>query len=50
MLYNFDRCHGSDSTGAPPSLPHSRQWGYYLSGVLGLVLVLLVIMALSGRL
>lgn len=36
--------------GALPSWPHSRSWGYGPSGVLGLVLVVLVIMALTGRL
>jgi hypothetical protein len=36
--------------GALPSWPHSRSWGYGPSGLLGLVLVVLVIMALTGRL
>ena len=35
--------------GAVPSWPHSRNWGYGPSGVLGLVLVVLLIMALAGR-
>jgi hypothetical protein len=34
--------------GALPAWPHSRQWGYYPSGGLGLLLLLLVLM-LSGR-
>jgi hypothetical protein len=36
--------------GALPSWPHSREWGYYPSGGLGLVVLVLVILALSGRL
>lgn len=35
--------------GAVPAWPHSRGWGYGPSGLLGLVLVVLVIMALMGR-
>ena len=35
--------------GAVPSWPHSRNWGYGPSGVLSLVLVVLLIMALAGR-
>ena len=35
--------------GALPTWPHSRQWGYYPSGGLGLVLLILVILLLSGR-
>jgi Protein of unknown function (DUF3309) len=35
--------------GAMPAWPHSRGWGYYPSGSLGLVLLVLVIMRLSGR-
>jgi hypothetical protein len=35
--------------GAMPAWPHSRGWGYYPSGSLGLVLLVLVIMLLSGR-
>jgi hypothetical protein len=36
--------------GAFPSWPHSRSWGYYPSGGLGLVLIILVILLLMGRL
>lgn len=36
--------------GALPAWPHSRGWGYYPSGGLGLVLLILVILMLSGRL
>ena len=35
--------------GAVPTWPHSRSWGYYPSGGLGLVLVIVVILALMGR-
>jgi hypothetical protein len=34
--------------GALPSWPHSRSWGYGPSGLLGLVLVVLLVMALLG--
>ena len=36
--------------GTLPTWPHSRQWGYYPSGGLGLVLVILIILWLLGRL
>jgi len=36
--------------GAMPSWPHSRSWGYYPSGGIGLVLLVLVVLMLSGRL
>jgi hypothetical protein len=36
--------------GAIPAWPHSRSWGYGPSGGLGLVLVVLAILLLSGRL
>lgn len=35
--------------GAIPAWPHSRSWGYYPSGTLGLVVVVLVILMLMGR-
>ena len=35
--------------GAIPAWPHSRGWGYYPSGGLGLVLLVLVVLMLSGR-
>jgi len=35
--------------GALPSWPHSRSWGYGPSGLLGLVLVVLLVMALLDR-
>ncbi|HKD84735.1 MAG TPA: DUF3309 family protein [Terriglobales bacterium] len=37
------------SVGAYPAWPYSRGWGYYPSGGLGLVLVILVILLLVGR-
>jgi len=36
--------------GSAPAWPHSREWGYYPSGGLGLILLVVVILALSGRL
>ena len=36
--------------GALPSWPHSRSWGYYPSGGLGLVVIILIILLLAGRL
>jgi hypothetical protein len=35
--------------GALPTWPHSREWGYYPSGGLGLVLLILIILILLGR-
>ena len=35
--------------GALPTWPYSRGWGYYPSGGLGLVLVVLLVLMLSGR-
>ena len=35
--------------GALPTWPHSKGWGYYPSGGVGLVLVILVILLLAGR-
>ena len=35
--------------GALPSWPHSRNWGYFPSGILGLIVVILIIMAVMGR-
>jgi len=36
--------------GAIPSWPHSRGWGYGPSGVLGLILVVLLILVVTGKL
>jgi hypothetical protein len=35
--------------GAVPAWPHSRSWGYYPSGGLGLVLVVLIVLVLMGQ-
>jgi hypothetical protein len=35
--------------GALPRWPHSRNWGYYPTGGIGLVLVVLMILLLLGR-
>jgi hypothetical protein len=35
--------------GALPSWPYSRSWGYYPSGLLGLVVVIIVVLLLMGR-
>jgi hypothetical protein len=36
--------------GALPTWPHSRQWGYYPSGSLGLIVLVLLVLLLTGRL
>jgi uncharacterized protein DUF3309 len=36
--------------GALPAWPYSRGWGYYPSGGLGLILLILIILLLAGRL
>ena len=35
--------------GAFPAWPHSRSWGYYPSGGLGLLFVILLALVLLGR-
>jgi hypothetical protein len=35
--------------GALPTWPHSRNWGYYPTGGLGLILLILIILLLLGR-
>jgi len=35
--------------GALPTWPYSANWGYYPSGGLGLVLLILIVLAISGR-
>jgi len=35
--------------GALPAWPYSRSWGYYPSGGLGLVVVILLVLLLAGR-
>jgi hypothetical protein len=36
--------------GALPAWPYSSGWGYWPSGGLGLILLILIILALTGRL
>ena len=36
--------------GALPSWPHSQSWGYFPSGIVGILVVILLIMLLTGRL
>ena len=36
--------------GALPSWPHSRNWGYFPSGALGLILLIIILLAVAGRL
>jgi bacteriorhodopsin len=35
--------------GALPTWPHSRNWGYYPTGGIGFIVVILVILLLLGR-
>jgi len=35
---------------AVPAWPYSRGWGYYPSGILGIILLIVIILALLGRL
>ncbi len=35
--------------GALPTWPYSNAWGYYPSGGLGLVLIVLLVLVVSGR-
>ena len=36
--------------GALPTWPYSAGWGYFPSGTLGLVLIIVIVLALTGRL
>ena len=36
--------------GVLPTWPHSRNWGYAPTGVLGLVVVIIIVLLLLGRL
>ena len=36
--------------GALPTWPYSSSWGYFPSGGLGLILIIVIILALTGRL
>lgn len=35
--------------GALPTWPHSANWGYYPSGGVGLLLVILIVLLVAGR-
>ena len=35
--------------GALPNWPHSSAWGYYPSGGLGLILIVIIVLMLLGR-
>lgn len=35
--------------GVIPTWPYSRSWGYYPSGTIGLVLIIVLILTLFGR-
>jgi hypothetical protein len=35
--------------GVVPAWPHSRGWGYGPSGILGVILLVVIVMALMGR-
>jgi len=35
--------------GALPHWPHSKNWGYYPTGGVGLILMIVVVMVLIGR-
>jgi len=36
--------------GVLPTWPHSRGWGYYPSGGLGIIIIILIVLLLLGRL
>ena len=36
--------------GALPTWPYSRSWGYYPSGGLGLIVIVVIVLLLVGRL
>lgn len=36
--------------GAIPAWPHSRNWGYGPSGIVGILLIILILMLVTGRL
>jgi hypothetical protein len=35
--------------GALPTWPHSKKWGYYPSGLLGIIVLVLLILVFMGR-
>lgn len=36
--------------GAIPTWPYSTGWGYYPSGLLGIIIIILIVLLLTGRL
>jgi hypothetical protein len=36
--------------GALPTWPHSRSWGYFPSGAVGVIVIILIILLVLGRL
>lgn len=36
--------------GVLPTWPHARSWGYAPSGILGIILIILLVLFLTGRL
>lgn len=36
--------------GSVPTWPHSRDWGYYPSGGLGVILLIILVLFIMGRL
>lgn len=36
--------------GVIPTWPHSRSWGYFPSGLLGVLLIVVIVLLLTGRL
>ena len=36
--------------GALPTWPHARSWGYFPSGIVGVILVIVIVLFLMGRL
>jgi hypothetical protein len=35
--------------GVLPSWPHSRSWGYFPSGILGIIVVVVLVLLVMGR-
>ena len=35
--------------GAFPTWPHSRSWGYFPSGIVGVIVLIVLVMLLMGR-
>lgn len=35
--------------GAIPSWPYSKGWGYWPTGIIGILLIIFIILALTGR-